>query len=520
MRTKKEVKNQKGITLIALVITIIVLLILAGVTIATLKGDNGLLTKAQQVKEENEKASDRDKIAMAVSEAQIGENGYQKLNLNNLQEAIDNQFNDRDVVVSDNGYGTFKVGVNNKIYEIKNGQIDEVKVDLYINNEEDLKNFRDDVNAGNTYEGKYIVLTSNITLDINEEWEPIGYYPQTSSTPDAEENKPFCGIFNGQGYSVNGLNIETQDKVKGFFGLISNGAIVENLNMGENSSIKGKLVAGGVVGYAYNGARVINCKNYANIEVETQIGGGVVGILDNNCECIGSVNFGKIRGNNIIGGVSGSCKENSSMKNCINNGQVFGIEMVGGISGTLRSSAIENCANYGVVSDNNNSETKYIGGIIGEAEGAEIIESYNLGQISGNQGVAGIVGWGYDMKINSCYNNAIVTGTTKVSGVCGIVGIYGKGTNNYIENCYNSKNITFSTLGGAIANYVVSGEILKLENNYYLENTVNNSNELIPINGVEVKNDEEMKNLVQNLGEKFKEDINNINNGYPILAWQ
>ena len=50
MRIKKVEKN-KGITLIALVITIIVLLILAGVTIATLTGDNGILTKASQAKE-------------------------------------------------------------------------------------------------------------------------------------------------------------------------------------------------------------------------------------------------------------------------------------------------------------------------------------------------------------------------------------------------------------------------------------------------------------------------------------
>ena len=40
-------KSQKGITLIALVITIIVLLILAGITIAMLTGENGILTKAK-----------------------------------------------------------------------------------------------------------------------------------------------------------------------------------------------------------------------------------------------------------------------------------------------------------------------------------------------------------------------------------------------------------------------------------------------------------------------------------------
>ena len=42
----KNKKNPRGITLIALVITIIVLLILAGVTIAALSGDNGILTKS------------------------------------------------------------------------------------------------------------------------------------------------------------------------------------------------------------------------------------------------------------------------------------------------------------------------------------------------------------------------------------------------------------------------------------------------------------------------------------------
>ena len=46
--------KEKGITLIALVVTIIVLLILAGVVLATISGDNGVLNKATEAKEENE----------------------------------------------------------------------------------------------------------------------------------------------------------------------------------------------------------------------------------------------------------------------------------------------------------------------------------------------------------------------------------------------------------------------------------------------------------------------------------
>ena len=59
-------KNQKGITLIALVITIIVLLILAGITIAMLTGDNGLLTKSQQAATDNAIAGAKDIVAMNV----------------------------------------------------------------------------------------------------------------------------------------------------------------------------------------------------------------------------------------------------------------------------------------------------------------------------------------------------------------------------------------------------------------------------------------------------------------------
>ena len=47
---RKKLKNTKGITLIALVVTIIVLLILAGVSIAMLTGNNGVLTKAGEAK--------------------------------------------------------------------------------------------------------------------------------------------------------------------------------------------------------------------------------------------------------------------------------------------------------------------------------------------------------------------------------------------------------------------------------------------------------------------------------------
>lgn len=71
-------KNQKGITLIALVITIIVLLILAGVSIAMLTGDNGILTQSQKASAET-KISQAKELAVtdvAAAYAEFLENKY------------------------------------------------------------------------------------------------------------------------------------------------------------------------------------------------------------------------------------------------------------------------------------------------------------------------------------------------------------------------------------------------------------------------------------------------------------
>ena len=60
-------RNQKGITLIALVVTIIVLLILAGISVAMLTGNNGLITQANKAKIANAEGAIRDAVVLAVS---------------------------------------------------------------------------------------------------------------------------------------------------------------------------------------------------------------------------------------------------------------------------------------------------------------------------------------------------------------------------------------------------------------------------------------------------------------------
>lgn len=62
-------KQQKGVTLVALVITIIVLLILAGVSIAMLTGENGVLTKAKESSSETTIAEEREAAQIDINAA-------------------------------------------------------------------------------------------------------------------------------------------------------------------------------------------------------------------------------------------------------------------------------------------------------------------------------------------------------------------------------------------------------------------------------------------------------------------
>ena len=72
---KSKNKKQEGITLIALVITIIVLLILAGVSIAMLTGENGILTQAQKAGEQTDIGEEKENISLAYNGAKAENNG-------------------------------------------------------------------------------------------------------------------------------------------------------------------------------------------------------------------------------------------------------------------------------------------------------------------------------------------------------------------------------------------------------------------------------------------------------------
>ena len=121
-------KNQRGITLIALVITIIVLLILAGVTISMVVGDNGILTKADKSKTNTERAKIVE-LARVDVVGQQGENLNSRLRKSELIDILNKYFTNvseienssnilEETVTSKEEYGVYDIKVS-EIYNNK-----------------------------------------------------------------------------------------------------------------------------------------------------------------------------------------------------------------------------------------------------------------------------------------------------------------------------------------------------------------------------------------------------------------
>lgn len=108
-KEKLRKERNKGITLIALVITIIVLLILAGVTIATLTGENGILTRVNKAKTSNAEGEVKDEFALIANEWLIEKNANNK----NLGDFLNEKLKEGKLTsIADNENGTYTIKLN------------------------------------------------------------------------------------------------------------------------------------------------------------------------------------------------------------------------------------------------------------------------------------------------------------------------------------------------------------------------------------------------------------------------
>ena len=112
-------KKEKGITLIALVITIIVLLILAGVSINMVLGDDGIIENAKKAEEESEKADEKEIIETEIlerkMEATIKQTG---IDITNLEKDLKEKLGNKDVEVETEEDGTITIKTEKETYTV------------------------------------------------------------------------------------------------------------------------------------------------------------------------------------------------------------------------------------------------------------------------------------------------------------------------------------------------------------------------------------------------------------------
>ena len=132
---------------------------------------------------------------------------------------------------------------------------------IVITNLEELKAFRDAVNAGTTYSGATVELAADINLN-NEEWTPIG-----------NSAHAFQGTFDGQNHVISNLSINTpKNSYVGLFGNTNSGEI-KNLIV-ENAKITGRLNVGVVAGQPYTSKfNNITVKGHVEVYGMSYVGG-------------------------------------------------------------------------------------------------------------------------------------------------------------------------------------------------------------------------------------------------------
>lgn len=115
-------RNKSGITLISLIITIIILVILAGVALNTLVGANGIISNINTSTEKYKKAQKEEQLALIFVSLKMTTTGSEKINVNELQEKIDKEYGENIITISDNANNNLIINVveTGKEYEITN----------------------------------------------------------------------------------------------------------------------------------------------------------------------------------------------------------------------------------------------------------------------------------------------------------------------------------------------------------------------------------------------------------------
>ncbi len=204
-------------------------------------------------------------------------------------------------------------------------------------------------------------------------------------------SRPFTGVFDGNGHTISNFTYSTDGNDVGIFAYVYRSGVIKDLGL-IDPNIEGGDYVGSLVGRHSNGT-ITNC----------YVKGGIV------------------RGGVAVGGLTGISY--NDILRCYSATAVMGEDCVGGLAGVT----------CGYASTGGPSP------IPAPGDPAKITDCYSRGEVSGDMGVGGLVGWNYVMgggwqnvvpaKITNCYSVGAVSGNSHVGGLIG-------NNNGDVNNCF------------------------------------------------------------------------------------
>ncbi len=424
----QKIMKNKGITLVALVVSIIIMLILAGVTLNIALGENGLFKMTQQVAEKYKTAQREEESTMQG--------------------------------ITDELQGLIGKGKDDKTPGVITGEGTEAKPFL-IESIEDLVEFSNKVNSGITFENQIVKLAVNLDFKSEDSYSKDKNKMEeltsgTGFTSIGNDQKQFKGTFDGQNRTISNLYIKKAENYKGLFGYVGSNGSIKNLKISDAN---------------------INCKALYIGTLSGYVDGGIIENIN--------ISSGNLQGNRYVGGITGFCSNKSTINNCLSNVDIIGNGAmssnlvvyldIGGITGFCNNSTIMNSRNLGNLSC---ASGLCMGGIAAFTNNALIDSCYNegnVGALKDNKAsqLGGIVGEAdTNTRVTKCYNCGNIDGQTNVGGIAGILG---SGSMAYIEDCYNAGTISIKRENGSVGGISTVMESTKgceIKNCYNIGNIV------------------------------------------------
>jgi len=260
--------------------------------------------------------------------------------------------------------------------------------------------------------GKTIKLGNNIALNDTANWRNWETVPPANSWMSIGgtiNDKFFSGTFDGGGFVISGVYINSLSDSQGLFGAVGKSGVIKNLGV-TASYIKGSHSAESPIGI-----------------------GGLAGLNTGTItDCYASGNITGTAANGSIGGLVGVNYE-GTITNSYADGDVSGVShSVGGLLGNNNAGTITNSYAAGNVTG---GASLAVGGLVGYVfSNSTIINSYATGNVAGDASlvVGGLAGY----ISNSTITNSYAAGNAAGGSSTAVGGLAGSSISGIITNCY------------------------------------------------------------------------------------